>query len=272
MNLDLWLARLSAYDIRLFSFSGTTFTALSLLQLAFAVVLLFFAAGTLKRWMVARVLVRFQMDLGTRQAIGSIVRYLVLIIGFVVILQTAGINLTAFNVVAGALGVGVGFGLQNVFSNFISGLIIMFERPIKVGDRIELTNIEGVVHDIGARRTTVVTNDNVTILVPNQRFIIDNVVNLVYLASPVRLRVPVNVAGASDITLVRQLLLEAAADNSQVMAEPPPSVFLLSLGGGAMSFELLVWYQPRECTRQLLTSELNFGIGAKLRAHGINNA
>lgn len=272
MDWAAWFLRLSAFDVKLFTFSGTTFTVFSLFKLALAVALLFAGAAQLRQWMVVRVLVRFQMDLGTRQAIGSIVRYLVLIVGFVVILQTAGINLTAFNVVAGALGVGVGFGLQNVFSNFISGLIIMFERPIKVGDRIELANIEGVVHDIGARRTTIVTNDNVAILVPNQRFITDNVVNLVYLNAPVRLRLPVSVAGGSDIEQVRAVLLDAAREHPLVLKEPAPSVFLLSLGGAAMSFELLVWHLPGAATRHQLSSELNFAIGRGLRAHGIQNA
>ena len=263
---------LQTVDVGLFSFGGTRFTLTSLLKLTLALCLLFFVATRLRHWMVTRVLLRFQMDLGTRQAIGSIVRYLVLIVGVLVILQNAGINLTTFNVVAGALGVGVGFGLQNVFSNFISGLIVMFERPIKVGDRIEVAGVEGVVHEIGARRTTVVTNDNIAILLPNQRFITDNVVNLVYLERAVRLRVPVNVAQGSDIALVRALLEEAAATNDRVLQQPAPSVLLLSLGGGAVSFELVVWYQPAGCTRQQLLSELNYAIGERLRAADIKNA
>jgi small-conductance mechanosensitive channel len=270
MEWDAVLHALQSLDIRLFSFGGTTFTLSSLLKLALALVLLVVVAARLRHWMVVRVLL-FQMDLGTRQAIGSIVRYLVLIVGVLVILQNAGINLTTFNVVAGALGVGVGFGLQNVFSNFISGLIVMFERPIKVGDRIEVAGVEGVVHEIGARRTTVVTNDNVAILLPNQRFITDNVVNLVYLERAVRLRVPVNVVAGTDVEQVRGLLLDAAASNDRVLLEPPPSVLLLSLGGGALSFELVVWYQPAGCTRQQLQSELNYAISEKLRAHDVRN-
>ena len=271
MEWDSVLHALQSVDVRLFSFGGTIFTLSSLLKLALALVLLVVVAARLRHWMVVRVLLRFQMDLGTRQAIGSIVRYVVLIVGVLVILQNAGINLTTFNVVAGALGVGVGFGLQNVFSNFISGLIVMFERPIKVGDRIEVAGVEGVVHEIGARRTTVVTNDNVAILLPNQRFITDNVVNLVYLERAVRLRVPVNVAAGTDVELVRGLLLDAAASNDRVLLDPPPSVLLLSLGGGALGFELVVWYQPAGCTRQQLLSELNYAISEKLRVHEVRN-
>lgn len=272
MSWDSLQNALHDIDVRLFSFGGTDFTLTSLLKLTLALVLLFMLASRLRLWMINRVLLRLHMDLGTRQAFGSIVRYLVLIVGLLVILQNAGIDLTTFNVVAGALGVGVGFGLQNVFSNFISGLIVMFERPIKVGDRIEVGGVEGVVQEIGARRTTVVTNDNIAILLPNQRFITDNVVNLVHLERPVRLRVPVSVPSGTDIGLVRRLLEEAARSNPRVLGEPAPAVLLLSIGGGAMSFELAAWYDPSGCSRQQLHSELNYAIVERLRAHGIVGA
>jgi small-conductance mechanosensitive channel len=189
-----------------------------------------------------------------------------------VILQTAGINLTALSVVAGALGVGIGFGLQNIFSNFISGLIIMFERPIKIGDRVELANIEGTVQAIGARRTTILTNDNIAVIVPNQRFITENVINLLYAGRQVRVHVPIAVAAGSDPRLVERLLLDAGRAHPDVLPEPPPSVRLLSLGGGAMTFELLVWTATRIATRRQLLSDLNFAIGDLLRAHEIRNA
>src|SRR5207248_4786455 len=118
----------------------------------------------------------------------------VLVAGFAMILQNAGINLGALTVVAGALGVGVGFGLQNIVSNFISGIIIMLERPIKVGDRVEMAgDIEGTVHEIGARSTLIFTQDQVAILVPNQKFITDTVVNLMHAERPIRLRVTLQV-------------------------------------------------------------------------------
>ncbi|MDB5998550.1 MAG: potassium efflux system KefA protein / Small-conductance mechanosensitive channel, partial [Rhizobacter sp.] len=161
-------------DVQLFTIGDTAFTVYSALKLVVLLLALYWIASVLRNWTVRRALARAtHLDEGTRQAVGSIVRYAVLVIGFVLILQNVGINLSAFSVLAGALGVGVGFGLQNVFSNFISGVIIMFERPIKVGDRVELAGVEGTVREIGARRTTVVTFDNISILVPNQRFITD---------------------------------------------------------------------------------------------------
>src|SRR5690606_8559421 len=127
------------------------------------------------------------------------------------IVQTVGIDLTTFNVLAGALGIGVGFGLQNVVSNFIAGLIIMFERPVKIGDRIVVGGVAGNVIDIGARSTTVLDNDNIAVIVPNAKFITENVINWKYNDDRVRFRVPVSVAYGSDAQQVKRVLLEVAA-------------------------------------------------------------
>jgi len=145
--------------------------------IAIALIVLFWFTGLLRRWLDRRLAGYTHIDEATRQTIGTLVRYTTLMIGFLVIMQAAGINLTTFNVVAGAVGVGVGFGLQNIVSNFISGLIVMFERPVKIGDRIEVGGIEGSVVAIGARATTVLTVDNVAAIVPNQKLIIETVKN-----------------------------------------------------------------------------------------------
>ena len=267
-----FIARLRAFDVPLFSLGGSQFSLFSLLQLVLAFVLLFWGAAVLRRLIVERLLGRTAFDIGTRQAVGGFVRYVVLVIGFVLILQNAGINLTALSVVGGAIGVGIGFGLQNIISNFISGLIVMLERPIKVGDRIEVGGIEGTVREIGARRTTIVTLDHVAILVPNSRFIVDNVVNLVYTEAPLRLRVPVSVAQGPDPAEVRRLLLDAAQAHSQVLTAPTPTVLLPSLGGAAMGFELMVWHDARGISRQQLTSDLNYLIAERLRASEMRQA
>jgi small-conductance mechanosensitive channel len=260
-----------AFDHTLFKLGGAEISVGSMLKMIFFVTLLYWFAGQTRRWFVERNAHRLHMDVGTREAIGAMLRYLVLILGFAVMLQNAGINLTALGVVAGALGVGVGFGLQNIISNFISGLIILFERPIKIGDRIEIGGLEGTVREIGARRVTIVTHDNVAILVPNQRFITENVVNLVYTQAPIRLRVPFSVA-PTDAELVTSVVLGAVKQQEQVLDSPPPSVLLTSLGGNAMSFELAVWVQGFGQTRQQLGSDLNRAIGRALRAHEIRNA
>ncbi len=147
--------------------------------------------------------------------VGTLARYLMLLIGLLVIVQTAGIDLTTFNVLAGAVGIGVGFGLQNVVSNFIAGIIIMFERPIKIGDRIVVGGVEGNVVEIGARGTTVLNNDNISVIVPNSKFITEDVINWKYNDDKVRFRMPVGVAYGSDARLVERVLLELAPVRSR---------------------------------------------------------
>jgi small-conductance mechanosensitive channel len=259
-------------DIELFAFGGATFTLLSVIKLAVLLLLVLYASGRIRQWMVERGLSHTHFDYGTRVAMAGIVRYVVLVVGFVVVLQNAGINLTAFSVVAGALGVGIGFGLQNIFSNFISGLIIMLERPIKVGDRVELANLEGTISEIGARRTTVLTHDNVAILVPNQKFITDNVVSLAYGGGAVRLRIPMSISPKSDPAAVEQMLLDVARAHPDVLTDPAPSVLLTALGGNARGFELAVWHHPLGPTRQRLGSDLNMAIAKALRERQIDTA
>ncbi len=272
MDLQLLLARLKAFDAPLFTLGGASFSAASVLRLLLLLALLLWVSGALRRLMVRRVLQHTPLDVGTREAVGSIVRYLVLVIGVALILQNAGINLTALSVVAGAVGVGVGFGLQNIFSNFISGVIIMFERPIKIGDRVEVAGVEGTVREIGARRTTIFSLDNIAILVPNQHFIVNTVVNHTYADAPIRLRVPVQAAAGTDPDALCKLLIEAAHSHAGVLRTPPPEVLLTSLGGGTLSFELTVWHDARGPHRKQLGSDLNFIIERSMQAAGLRSA
>jgi small-conductance mechanosensitive channel len=266
-----WLQTLDwrVLDLTLLTLGKTEITVGSLLKLTAMVLLLLLVAGRLSRWTLTRLLAHTGLGAGQRSAVTALVHYVVLVVGAVVILQNAGIDLTAFAVVASALGVGVGFGLQNIISNFISGLIILIEQPIRVGDRIELAGVEGVVQAIGARRTTVVTSDRIAILVPNQRFITDNVTNYVHLGDAIRLKVPVQVAGHSDLALVREELLAAARSVPEVAQEPAPSVALLAMSGGNLALELHAWYDGNRLSRQDLLSDLNLAVQARLAARGI---
>ena len=264
-----WLA---PFHWVLFRLSDTEVTVGTLVKLLLFLIALFWLAGAIRRWLSGRLLTRFELDAGTRDAVASMARYAVLALGILLILQNAGINLTALSVVAGAVGVGVGFGLQNIVSNFISGLIIMLERPIKVGDRVEVANVEGVVREISARRTTVVTSDNVAILIPNQRFILDSVVNLAYLKAPVRLRVAASLPAETDLALVERVLKEVAGELPGVLGTPPPQVLMRSLGGASRQFELAVWFTPVSIARDELTSQLNQAIARGFAAHDIRFA
>ncbi len=259
----------SILETRIFSLGEAQITVWTLLYLFILLFLLFYLAGKMKKLIVNRVLSRSKLDIGARQAIGSITRYVALFVGFLVILQTAGIDLTALNVLAGAVGLGIGFGLQNIVSNFISGLIILFERPIKIGDRIEVGNVVGDVIEIGSRSSTVVTNDNIAIIIPNSSFITENVINWKYTDEKIRFRVKVGVAYGSDVRLVEKLLLEVAAENPNVLADPEPVVRLLEFGDNGLLFELRPWSTTLVHRQGKLISELNFAIHDKFKEHNV---
>ncbi|BEH09710.1 mechanosensitive ion channel [Geobacter sulfurreducens subsp. ethanolicus] len=256
-------------EIPILKLGGAPVTLWAIIQLVVLVALLFYLSGKLRTWIVEQFLTRTRMELGARQATGSIIRYTIIAVGFIVILQTAGIDLTALNVLAGAVGIGVGFGLQNIVNNFVSGIIILFERPIKVGDRIVVGTVEGDVVHIGGRSTTVVTNDNITIIVPNSKFITENVVNWSHNERKVRFRIPVSVAYGSDVNLVERLLLEVAAANADVLEKPPPAVRLMEFGDSGLNFELRAWSTTLIHRRGLLTSALNYGIYKAFTENGI---
>ncbi|MBK9165119.1 MAG: mechanosensitive ion channel [Acidobacteria bacterium] len=256
-------------NYNLFAIGNSQITPLSIVYILAFTLLLIYLSSKLRSVLIDRVLTRTRLDMGAREAIGTIVRYIAFVIGFLVLLQTIGIDLTTLNVLAGAIGIGVGFGLQNVANNFISGLIILFERPIKVGDRIEVDDVHGEVTHIGARSTTIRTNDNIAIIVPNSKFISENVINWSLEGGSIRFKVPVGVAYDSDLELVERLLVEAANENEDVMASPPPSVRLLEFGDNSLNFELRAWSSARLHRPGLFLSNLNFAIIKKFREHGV---
>ncbi len=265
MDLQTLRARLDAFDAQLFTLGTAVVTVSSLLKLLLFGALLYLLAGRVSRWTLEKLLRHTRMQAGQQAAVMGLVHYAVLVIGAVLILQNAGINLTAFAIVASALGVGIGFGLQNIISNFISGLIIMLEQPIKVGDRIELAGVEGRVESIGARRTTVVTPDRIAILVPNQRFITDNVTNYVYFDRSIRLRVPLTVPRTQDVRSLQAQLLRAARV-AQGHDEPPPQVALTAYNHDTVGVEVCIWYDGAQFSKQEMASRLYVAVDDTLRA------
>lgn len=257
-------------NYNLFSLGDANITPLRIMYLLLLTVVLIYLSGQLKRLLVGKILGRTSMPRGTRQAVGTVARYLVLVIGFIVILQTVGIDLTALTVLGGAVGIGIGFGLQNIASNFISGLIIMFERPIQIGDRIEANKVNGEVVAIGPRSTRIRTNDNVTIIIPNSKLVSENVVNWSYKNDMTRVRIPVTVDLDSDVEQVKQLLIDSANETSEVASEPAPTVGFVRFDEDGLHFELGVWSRERFHRPGALKSDLNYTIFAKFREHGID--
>src|SRR5215472_18511264 len=203
--------------------------ALSLFQIFLLIALLiavFWLSSRTKRFLFNRFLARSGLGRPLQHAIAQIVGYAVLIIGIIIVLDNAGIHLAALTVFAGAVGVGVGFGLKNIASNFISGLLIIGERPIAIGDRIEVAGITGQVQQIRARSTVILTNDNIAMIVPNEKFIDSPVTNWTYSDRRVRFRVPVGVAYSSDVKKVREALIAAAREHPATLSDPAPDAFL----------------------------------------------
>jgi small-conductance mechanosensitive channel len=256
-------------SVPLFSLGGSTFTLWMLVYLVFFSVLLVFAASRINRIVAYRILANSRIDLGVRIAIGSIVKYALLTIGFVIILQTAGIDLSSITILFGALGVGIGFGLQNITNNFVSGLIILFERPIKVGDRIEVSGIAGDVVDISMRATTIVTNDNISIIVPNSEFISSTVINWSHTDRNVRFNFPVGVSYREDPLKIRELLLNIALDHPGVLKEPRPDVLFTEYGDSALMFNLRVWTSEFVNRPGVLKSQLYYEISRRFREAGV---
>jgi small-conductance mechanosensitive channel len=246
--------------------------ALSLVQIFLLIALLiavFWISSRTKRFLFNRFLVNSGLDRALQYAISQIVSNVVLVVGVLIVLENTGIHLGALTVFAGAVGVGVGFGLQNIASNFISGLVILAERPIAIGDRVEVAGVAGQVQQIRARSTVIRTNDNITMIVPNTKFIDSPVTNWTYGDPRVRFRIPVGVAYGSDIAKVREALLAAGRENPNTLKEPAPSVFLEKFGENAIDFELVVWSSEMSARPRRYRSDLNFAIEQKLREAGI---
>jgi small-conductance mechanosensitive channel len=264
-----WESVFYVFTRELFQLGGRSVSLLVLIQFVLLITAVFVIARLIRRVLRDRLLARTHLDLGLQHAIARITGYAVIVIGTMIGLQTLGFELTSLTVLAGALGVGLGFGLRNIIENFVSGLIILGERPIQLGHRIEVGDDVGTVVQIGARSTSVLTNDNVRIIIPNSELITGRVVNWSHADNQVRLRIPVGVSYSSDVQLVQKLLLEVAAENENILKNPAPAVIFAEFGENSLNFELRVWTKELLDRPGRLTSQLNFSIWEKFREHNI---
>ncbi len=234
-----------------------------------AVVIVFVGSWAIAQFVGARVLSRTAMSPGLRYALAHILYYALLILGLIVAFQSSGLNLQSITIVLGALSLGLGFGLQNVVNNFVSGIILLVERPVEVGDRIELGDTSGRVDHIGIRSTTIVTTDNIAVIVPNGDLISQRIVNWTHGDPTVRVRLPVSVAYGSDVPAVRNTLLEVARNHTGVLAHPEPTVFFSGFGDSSLDLELVVWTRNTLDRPLLFRSELNFAVEEAFRREQI---
>jgi len=230
-------------------------------------------ARLVSRLAAKRLVASLHVAAGTASVLRTLINYCLVLVVVFIALQTAGVPLTAFTIFGGALAIGVGFGSQNILNNFISGLIILLERPVRPGDLIQISGQVGIVQRIGARATLLTDYKGIAHLVPNSHFLEQTVTNWHYTDDMVCASVMVGVAYGSDTDLVKRLLEQVATDHPKVGSTPAPRVLFNDFGNDALIFELLTWTAARRVIeRRELESDLRFAIDASFRTHGISIA
>ena len=254
---------------------------LTLARLFYAFVIVFgmFILSKYVQWVLREQVLRaFQIAQHTQFLLLRFLHFGFIILGILISLSAIGVSFTSLALIFGGLSIGIGFGLQNIASNLISGFILIFERPIKIGDLVEImdVNVFGRVSSINLRSTVIVSLDEKEIIVPNSQLITESVHNLTHQNNLFRLRIDVGVSYSSDVDLVKKVLLEAAHEHPQVIQEPKPTmqnvaspfVRFVSFGESSLDFHLLVWI-PDSFQRFDIASDLHFTIWHKFKDYGI---
>jgi small-conductance mechanosensitive channel len=235
--------------------------------------LLVFVIGLALSSLITRLikrLLRQRLEEGAASAIQGLLFYLLVALTFLLALRTVNIPLTAFAILGGALAIGVGFGSQNVVNNFISGLILLAERPIKVGDLVEVASVMGHVERIGARSTRVRTFSNTHLIIPNSYFLEQEVVNWTLSDDDIRTQIEVGVVYGSPTREVDRLLRRAMTEHGKVMKTPEPAVWFTGFGDNALEFRALYWVRSRQMGERLaIESDIRFRIDNLFREAGI---
>jgi len=260
----------SIWKQELFTFGKNEVTVQWLVILTASLVGVFVVSTFVKWLLVKRIFVRYNLNTGVAYSTATIVKYAIIIIGLTVILQTSGIDLSTFGILFGALGIGIGFGLQGISNNFISGLIILFERPVKVGDRVEVDGVAGSILRISARATTIITNDDIAIIVPNSDIINKKVINWSLRDAMVRFNYLVSVSYREDPERIRQILLEVAQQCEGVSQDKECDVLVDEFADSAMVFNVRVWSTEYSYRPRMLKSLLYYAILARFKQEGIS--
>ena len=253
----------------LFTVGDHQFTLMNIIIVVAGLAVVVIFSGFVKSFLINKALKKRIPDSGLRNSIGIMTRWIIILVGVFIILDSAGIKLGTLGVLFGALGVGIGFGLQNIADNFISGIIILLERPIKVGDRVEVGDVKGDVINIAARATTIITNDNITLIIPNSEFISKTVINWSHNDSKVRFRFPVGVSYSEDPEKVKNVLLDVISKNKGVLKYPEPEVIFDNFGDSSLDFQLFVWTSDYTQRPSKLKSQLYYEIFKKFAEHDI---
>jgi small-conductance mechanosensitive channel len=261
-----WISRFLHTTI--VTINQTPITPASLMVFILIVLASVFVTRFFTRLIFDRVLKPFSLKDGIRYTLRRLTEYVLILTGIIVAFQFVGIDLSGLAVIFGLLSVGIGFGLQNVTANFMAGLVLLFERPINVGDRITVGDVEGDVEDISMRATKIRTLNNISIIVPNSLFTSSNIVNWSYGDLRVRLDIDVGVSYGSDLDLVLRSLKEVAAENPKILKDPEPDVLLREFGESSWNMRLRLWIENPKGHHQI-RSDINCAIVRKFRDKGI---
>src|SRR5882672_6221413 len=272
----LWQDALNAFrrvwSYLTFRFVDSPNMKVSAARLVIGIALLVLAlilSGKLSSLLERRISKRTHIDPGLRYTIARLLKYLTVVIGILAVLKGAfELDLTSLAVVFTALSLGIGFGLQYIAADIASGFILLFERPIRVGDRITIGEDEGDVQSINLRTTLVMTNDRIAIIVPNSKLVSQRVINWSYGDPRARISIPISIATTSDVNQVTETLLLAAKDVENVLTDPPPKVQFLKFGDYSLDFRLLVWTRQPSRHPQI-KSDINYRIEKLFRERGI---
>ena len=249
--------------------TGVQHVTLASLCLALVFALVFaVAARNLPGVLEIVVLQRLPVDAGSRYAITTLAQYFIVTLGLIFIIQSLGVGWGQVQWLVAALGVGLGFGLQEIFANFISGIIILFERPVRIGDTVTLGDLTGTVSRIRIRATTITDWDNKEIIIPNKSFITDKLINWTLSNSILRVIVPISVAYGTDTRLAYEVIWNVAKSNPRVLSEPQSQLFFLAFGESSLNFELRV-FVGELADKLKVTHELHMDLNDALHAHGI---
>jgi potassium efflux system protein len=263
--MDILLAQLrQIFTIEILDIGGVKFSIATIISLVVSIILAFFISKIVSEVIQRTILGKLRLNRGLQAAVTVFIKYFLITISSVIILQTAGINLSSLAVIAGVIGIGIGFGLQNIASNFISGLVLLFEQTIKVGDYIEIGNLKGIIEKIAIRSTILRTDDDLFVIVPNQRFLENDTVNWSYGGHTCRIHIPISVSYDTDVLVLTEALLTAARLEPRVLTNPAPEVWFDKFGDHSLDFELLVWINEPDANEPIRSS-LNFRIAYELR-------
>jgi small-conductance mechanosensitive channel len=262
-------ARIWDYLNKQLTFGRISISAAGLIMATVAIVSTVVVSRFASNFVERRLAKRSHIDAGLRYTILRLIRYCVVTVGFLIaIRQGLGVDLTSLAVIFTALSVGIGFGLQYLAADIASGFILLFERPIRVGDRITIGEDEGDVESINLRTTVVSTNDRIAIIIPNSKLVSQRVINWSYADPRARISIPIGVADDSDLDQVTQTLIDAAKEVDFVLPDPPPRVQFMKFGDYTLDFRLLVWTnQPRRHPQ--IRSDINYRIYKLFHARNI---